>query len=158
MKRILLVVFLIISMDCFAQEADTTSYKAINGVIYKPNDEVKLGKGVGGDGNFMFIRMSDAIDYPLNKIYNNAVFTIKEVKIYKTGKTQKILLIFKEKHANYEIILDDAIEACEVIPCSPMQNSTGGVADELLKLKRLLDGGAITREEFDAQKKKLLAN
>ena len=30
------------------------------------------------------------------------------------------------------------------------------VADELLKFKRLLDMGAITQEEFDAQKKQLL--
>ena len=30
------------------------------------------------------------------------------------------------------------------------------VADELLKFKQLLDMGAITQEEFDAQKKQLL--
>jgi len=156
MKNILLFVFFIVSMDCFAQ--DTAYYKASNGVIYKPNGEVKLGKGVGGDGNFMFIHESDALDFPLNRIYNNGVFTIREVKTYKTGNTQKILLLFKEKRFNYEIIIEDAIDACEVIPCSPVQNSTGSVADELLKLKRLLDGGAITKEEFDAQKKKLLAN
>lgn len=32
----------------------------------------------------------------------------------------------------------------------------GSVADELKKLKNLLDSGAITQEEYDAQKKKLL--
>ena len=36
-----------------------------------------------------------------------------------------------------------------------LQNN-GSSADEILKLKQLLDMGAITQEEFDEQKKKLL--
>ncbi|MBR6458968.1 MAG: SHOCT domain-containing protein [Actinomycetaceae bacterium] len=32
------------------------------------------------------------------------------------------------------------------------------VADELLKLKQLLDAGALTQQEFDQQKAKLLGN
>ena len=36
-----------------------------------------------------------------------------------------------------------------------LQNN-GSSADEILKLKQLLDMGAITQEEFDEQKKKIL--
>ena len=38
------------------------------------------------------------------------------------------------------------------------EKGSGGhfVADEIKKLKELLDCGALTQEEFDAQKKKLL--
>lgn len=36
------------------------------------------------------------------------------------------------------------------------QKLTGSIADELKKLKELLDAGVLTQEEFDAQKKKLL--
>jgi len=48
---------------------------------------------------------------------------------------------------------------------TPVTATTGGtatttanisVADELLKLKKLLDEGVLTQQEFDAQKKKLL--
>ncbi|MBD2705507.1 SHOCT domain-containing protein [Spirosoma sp. BT702] len=34
--------------------------------------------------------------------------------------------------------------------------TTASVADELLKLKQLLDAGAITKDEYESQKKKLL--
>ncbi len=60
----------------------------------------------------------------------------------------------------YTGFIDDAIEACEVKPCkstdSVTQATAGSVADEIKKLKGLLDSGAITKEEYDAQKKKLL--
>lgn len=39
---------------------------------------------------------------------------------------------------------------------SPTPGFTGDVADELKKLKGLLDAGVITQEEFDAKKKQLL--
>ncbi len=43
------------------------------------------------------------------------------------------------------------------MPNINVQNSvTGSSADEILKLKQLLDMGAITQEEFDEQKKKIL--
>ncbi|MCD8151530.1 MAG: ribosomal protein L7/L12 [Clostridiales bacterium] len=41
-------------------------------------------------------------------------------------------------------------------PVQPSQPQVS-VADEIMKLKQLLDCGALTQEEFDAQKKKLLA-
>jgi len=52
----------------------------------------------------------------------------------------------------------------ELLPGPPRRNSNVlnsspkfSVADELLKLKKLLDSGAITQAEYNAQKKKLLA-
>jgi len=48
--------------------------------------------------------------------------------------------------------------ACEVIPCQatpPKQSAS--VADEIKKLKELLDSGALTQAEFDLQKRKLLS-
>ena len=41
-------------------------------------------------------------------------------------------------------------------PQSPPPAPPVSVADELLKFKQLLDMGAISQSEFDAQKKKLL--
>lgn len=39
----------------------------------------------------------------------------------------------------------------------PETNTKGGNLDDIKKLKELLDMGAITQEEFDLQKKKILA-
>ncbi|GAB3956217.1 hypothetical protein GCM10028805_45370 [Spirosoma harenae] len=65
----------------------------------------------------------------------------------------------------YSAELDNAIEAGEVIPpprfrtaAATAKTSSGSVADELLKLKQLMDAGALTKEEYEAQKKKLLNN
>lgn len=38
----------------------------------------------------------------------------------------------------------------------PVRRSPPGVAEEIGRYKELLDGGAITREEFDAKKRQLL--
>lgn len=153
MKKLLLLVFLLASMHCFAQ--DTAYYKASNGVTYKIYDEVKLGKGSGGNGNFTFIQSST---HEMNRIYNNASLKIRSIKVFKTGDNEKILFEVRDRGIKYDIAIEDAIDACEVLPCNPIQNSTGSVADELIKLKKLLDNGALTQAEFDAQKKKLLGN
>ena len=65
----------------------------------------------------------------------------------------------------YYIELDNAIDAGEILPpikYRPSAQSSPSVpvtvADELIKLKSLLDAGAITKEEFDGQKKKILNN
>lgn len=42
------------------------------------------------------------------------------------------------------------------LPENKATTSTFSIADELLKLKKLMDEGIITKEEFEAQKKKLL--
>lgn len=72
--------------------------------------------------------------------------------------------------ANYWIEIDNALEGGEIIPpkgfvdkrakkneiSSVVGNQKLSVADELKKLKDLLDQGIINQEEFDIQKKKLL--
>jgi hypothetical protein len=72
--------------------------------------------------------------------------------------------------ANYWIELDNAIQSSEILApgqlalkqknnniAQPLQVvSTLSVADELKKLKALLDDGTLSKEEYDAQKKKLL--
>ncbi len=56
--------------------------------------------------------------------------------------------IFKKKPK-----VDDTLKNSDHAVAKPVQS----VADELKKLKELLDSGALTQSEFDAQKKKLLS-
>lgn len=51
---------------------------------------------------------------------------------------------------------DDEEEQDEQPQATPSAANTADVTQQLLKLKKLLDEGAITQEEFDAEKAKLL--
>lgn len=59
----------------------------------------------------------------------------------------------------FEVFLDNCVKLHNKKTSKEINNSattTISAADELLKFKQLLDAGAITQEEFDAQKQKLL--
>ncbi|MGZ3820985.1 MAG: SHOCT domain-containing protein, partial [Mucilaginibacter sp.] len=64
---------------------------------------------------------------------------------------------------NYTLTIDDAIQACEVVPCANNTPTTTVIQqsddkfDKLKKLKALLDSGAISQSEYNEQKKKLLS-
>jgi len=51
-----------------------------------------------------------------------------------------------------------AAPAAPVAPAAPAAASMDVKADELTKLKGLLDSGILTQEEFDAQKQQILAS
>ena len=59
---------------------------------------------------------------------------------------------------NYTLYIDDAIQTCEVLPCAALDDHqpVADKFDQLKKLKDLLDSGAITKAEYDVEKKKLL--
>lgn len=76
---------------------------------------------------------------------------------YKTGPV--VTVIFKAGAYNAALNADSAEESGEIKTTNNQKKATptsGGVADELLKLKGLLDSGVITQAEFDTQKAKLL--
>jgi hypothetical protein len=74
-----------------------------------------------------------------------------------TGGTKVAITIKTGGLPTCDIWIEDAIAACEVQPCANQKGGTTvSVADELIKLKKLLDEGAITKSEYDTQKKKLL--
>ncbi len=83
----------------------------------------------------------------------------------KIGKTYEPLITFGS--GRYEIDVDNAIASGELLVPEEFRPKPKGttvvevkqkisVADELVKLKKLLDDGILTKEEYDAQKKKLL--
>ena len=67
----------------------------------------------------------------------------------------------------YEVDIDNAIAAGEVVIPEEFKQkdkvhqieakgTAVSVADELLKLKKLLDDGILTKDEFEAERKKIL--
>jgi hypothetical protein len=161
MKRLLFT--LIISIPLFTQ-AQITQYKASNGVTYHVGDTLRLGRGTKSDGSFLYVEDRGIIPNPrsvrtLPKEFDNVGAIIKSMrKMTVNGIDKYMFMVNPGGPMRYSVFIDDAIGACEVKPCaadSPKQQ-TGSVADEIKKLKSLLDAGAITQSEYDKQKKKLL--
>jgi Short C-terminal domain len=161
MKKLTLIIACLAPLFCLAQE--TNDYRAINGVTYHRTDTVRLGKGSDAGGDFLYIE-ERGIPSPshknhyLPKQFANGGVIIKNIKIVKLNGIKKYEFIVDAGGLfNFAMFIDDAILACEVLPCGQQTSKpVPSVADEIKKLKELLDSGAITKAEYDAQKKKLL--
>jgi hypothetical protein len=173
-KTLIITAILGFPMLCFSQ--DIKLYKATNGVTYHLNDTVRLGIGSAADGSFRYVEDRGlALPAPpgqglgpnrapmghgLPKAYANGGVILKSIRVTRlNGVSKYIFMVNTGSLFRYSLSIDDAISACEVKPC--IQNivpQVNSVADEILKLKKLLDEGAITQAEYDAQKKKLLGN
>ena len=157
----------------------TSGYKIVAG------QNINLGTGSTPDGDFKFIRRNSTgfgtmMVMTDNNAYNKSQFSLprnmaghkgKVVKIVtrgnkKIGVTYEPLISFGS--GRYEIDVDNAIASGEIIvpdEFKPKPKTTTtvvevkqqiSVADELTKLKKLYDDGVLTKDEYEAQKKKLL--
>jgi len=160
MKKLIFICTLLAPFLSIAQKI--TEYKAANGITYHVNDTVKLGKGSGEDGSFLYLEdrglPAPGHSHNLPKQFANGGAVIKSIKKDFRSKIDKYSFVVDAGGIfNFSLFIDDAILACEVLPCAQQgTKQPASVADELLKLKKLLDSGALTQAEFDAQKKKLL--
>lgn len=167
-NRLLFVTCLLISICSMSQN----DYQASNGIIYHIGDTVKLGRGSSPNGDFLYLQMGGfgaimsynsnkgSDQFNIGKGYANTAVVVKKIKEGKIKGIKKTYFVVGGGNiTNYNLYIEDAIQTCEVKPCAnTSEKSMGSVADELLKLKQLLDAGAITQAEYDAQKKKLLGN
>jgi len=161
MKKALLMILL---LPVFAFGQDITEYKASNNKIYHIGDTVRLSKGSSSNGEFLYLQMGGINAFlghghnlNIDKSYANTGVIIKKIKKDKVRGIQKTWFVVDGGNiTNYNLYIDDAILSCEVTPCQTGNTQTLSVADEILKLKKLLDAGAITQDEYNAQKKKLL--
>lgn len=174
MKKIIVAAFLLIPFLSQAQK----EYKASNGVTYHVGDTLRFGLGSKADGSFLYAEdrgllggigpfgnMGPGRNQParsLPKDYANVGAVIKSISKTSSNGIQKyVFSVNPGGPMRYSVYIEDAIAACEVKPCkneTPVTTNTGGgsVADEIKKLKALMDSGAITKSEYEAQKKKLL--
>lgn len=146
-------------------------YVSKTGWVLREGEDITLGSGTMPNKYFAFI-------YETPSNWN--VPDRERLTSFSNGKKAKVktLLVRGSKRAGYQIIarigigtltnywveLDNAIESGEVaIPepyasrLNPPAGTSFSVADEIRKLKNLLDEGVLTKEEFEAQKRKLLS-
>lgn len=145
--------------------------------------EITFGNGTMPDGDFKYIRISrnSLLGYggsdntgansrnSINRKFNGQHF--KVINVDKVGRKKhgyNYLAFIRWGLGKVEIDADAAIEAGEIVvpnhfKIKPVPTATVievksqiSIADELTKLKNLLDDGVLTQAEFDAQKKKLL--
>jgi hypothetical protein len=170
MKTLLFIPCLLLPFNVFSQKL--TQYKASNGKTYHIGDTVKIALGSMSDGDFKFVQAAPLLPMPphrgstnslnAHKDFSNTNAIIRKIKNtdQDVGGSKIVFNVKTTGLVTYDVWIEEAIAVCEVTPCAGTKAATGpqlGIADELLKLKKLLDAGAITQSEYDAQKKKLLA-
>lgn len=178
MKRLLLIVaFLALSIRGFCQENDfgkivKDTLLLNNGAKFIVGQKLKLGYGSSANKNFEFIHLSPwslAGPEKLKSQWANYEMTIKGFKLEGTKKTGKnfIIVLGGGNLSPYWCEVEAAMDNGEVIVEGVNDKKTlsraaapaaySSPADELKKLKGLLDAGAITQGEYDSTKKKILA-
>lgn len=152
-------------------------YLTSTGWTIKEGDEIKLGKGSMPDKTFAFItetpslltynQYSDYNKLKLQHTYNGRNAIIAKLNVVGNKKTGfYITATIKVGQINrYMLDIENAIEAGELeVPAEyakkatkeTLSTVTASLGDELKKLKELFDSGALSKEEYDAAKKKLL--
>lgn len=181
MKQLLILVLAASSFFVYAQDAElpkivkdtlftTCGYKIIEG------SDIKLGIGSLPNGDFKYIAIAagswaNIMDPSMAKRgigrrYNGHFLRVKRFR--KDGNEKRgyvyTLIVGGGNIANYDCDIESAILSGEVLvpeefAAKPVTGAVAPIsspADELKKLKALLDAGAITQGEYDSTKKKVL--
>ncbi|MES2330622.1 MAG: SHOCT domain-containing protein [Bacteroidota bacterium] len=179
MKYILLAILVVCSALSKAQppKIENDSLYTSSGMVIGKGQKLKLGLGTMPDGDFKFIRINSASIFHNTEIsnYNSGYnanhansmnrrnsgreFTVTRLEKRgddSHGYTYYVVLAGMPRH---EVDIENAIASGElVVPAQyrPGPLTQASIADELAKYKKLLDEGALTKQEYEAAKKKLL--
>lgn len=161
MKKLFTFLFIVFVSFSYGQRLD--SYEASNGIVYKPGDTVQLGLGSGLQGTFVHLQLGGWMAGEPTQIganYSNLGVVVKKIKKRKLKGVEKVFFVVGGGNiTNYNLMIEEAIQVCEVTPCP---NKEGAVVvkddkyDKLAKLKKLYDEGVLTKEEFETEKSKIL--
>lgn len=170
MKKLLLLPAILLSLTCFAQNVDFPYADRNTGTLhmseydfFKTGNTVTLGTGTAPSGDFIYITKTLG-KIPMKKDFAGKQALVARINWKGTPKKGLVFYLFIEGEDLdyvYEIELKNALASGELLSKDPnlkkKENRNNLVADELYKLKDLLDKGVITKEEFESQKKKLLS-
>ena len=159
MNKIYLTTIILIFIKTFIVSSQT-EYKTKSGHIYKIGDTIELGQPVKISSSPLIATTGEWATI-LNKkgenVKNMNLINSKGIieEIQTNGNTQLIFKVFGRK---FYVLIEEAIRKNEVV--LPLRFSESYIRedkyDKIRKLKELLDIEAITKEEFDKEKKKLL--
>lgn len=169
MKKYLLLIITILTFGSLQAQKKVEKLKeftATNGVTYKVGDEFKLGQGSDTNGKFVYVNIggwgvsSNAEQNRLGAANSGLIVTLKKIKKYNLKRFKGVYFIVGGGNiTNYTIDIENAIKSCEIEICDNDKSITENKPDkydQLAKLKKLLDDGVLTQEEFDAEKKEIL--
>lgn len=181
MKKTILLIMLMTINLIYSQMGTSTSknqtYAASNNLTYKVGDTITLGKGSGMNGRFAYLQMGgffnamaamggnyNDVASGIDRNYSGKNVVIKKIKQEKDrrGTNKTYFVVAGGNLTNYNLMIEDAIESCEVKDCKrPTQNVNVVYADskydKLKKVKELLDSGILTEEEYKTEKEKIMA-
>jgi hypothetical protein len=147
------------------------------------NGKIKIGTGSTDDGSFKFIRISatSLFQYTSNNHNSRAANDANSLPRSSSGLEYKVVRIDKrgsKKHGfvyypiinvgatRYEVDIENAIPTGEIVVPDEFKpkkqegtviiKQENSLADEIAKLKKLYDDGTLSKEEYEAAKKKLL--
>ena len=171
MKCFLLLLLLIpaavIAQPAHPRFVNDTLYTSSGFKIYK-GQTLHFGKGTGRDGKFKYISIKSETSF--SSLMDNSI-VIKKLKNYGisvlgNGYIEIIgHIVFKDGskgsvdiHMAFDRAIEDdpAVPSELIVPDEYRNKRKSIVADEIEKLEKLYKKGTLTKEEFEAQKKKLL--
>ena len=184
MKALYMLLILFACKVSFGQELPILRNDTLfttSGYYLAKGFNIKIGVGSTDDGDFKFIRINKGSvfkGYSANQSLANSANSFPRDQAGLYYRVNKIEARGNEKRGyvyyikiskgmiNYEVDIENAIRQGEVeLPTEARKknneptteaNINFSIADELKKLKGLLDEGVLSQEEFDLQKKKLL--
>lgn len=152
-------------------------FKASNNITYHIGDTITLGKGSANNGDFNFLQMggmfnslaaiggdADDIGSSIGRNYSGLNLILKKIKSYKfKGATKIIFVVGGGNITNYNLMIEEAIESCEIKDCiekvqkvEVINTASNDKYDKLKKLKQLYDEGVLNENEYNTEKAKIL--
>ena len=174
MKLVLLSIAIFFAKNLAAQTLSGESLITSSGFVIKPEDEILFGTGTMPNGDFKYIADSrtnvftkpqKGVPPQVKKFCAGHTYKVKKIRVdgnEKNGYTYAVIL-FGDGVKKYEMDADGAISSGEIVvpekyrPKSVTAMSTLSASEQLEKLGKLYRDSLLTKEEFEAQKKKILS-
>lgn len=170
MKKILILLMALSFVTGLAQNEKKKkkerifSYTASNGVTYSEGDTIVLSRGSGENGRFVYVGTRNRGKGYLDGSEGTG-YRLKVARMIKSNRANYRgvdFILFNKFKIPFDLDIENAIASCEITPCEEqsaqvvVQEKEDDKYDKLAKLKKLLDEGVLTQEEYEAEKKKIL--